>query len=368
MNNTIKSIDVYLVGINAKQKLADSTRTVETIGLTVVDICTIEGIHGFGLTYYEVGGEATREFILKSIAPRLIGRDPLEHEAIYSDIMPYIRGVGRKGLAFCSFSAVDTALWDIKGKILGLPLYRLLGGRENALPIYASGGWTSYSDRELVEEALAMVKAGYDKIKLKVGVDNGRNPNRDLKRIKEVREAVGPDIGIMIDANNVWTSAVASCFANRVKEYDILFFEEPVFADDIPGLAEFKRRTDIPLATGEHEYTKYGMRDLVLANAVDIVQMDVARCGGYTEMNKIIAITQAWNLLFAPHGMEYMHMHLLSAANNNGLFLERLLIFEDVFNLVLLDPPLPENGILHITDKPGLGLELNMTQIKKHCA
>ena len=145
-----------------------------------------------------------------------------------------------------------------------------------------------------------------------------------------------------------------------------MFLEEPVFADDIPGLAQFKRGTDIPLATGEHEYTKYGVRDLILAQAADYVQCDVTRCGGYTEMLKIIGMTQAWNLAFAPHGMEYMHMHLMSAAPN-AIFLERLFMFEDVSAMVFKEAPQPVNGYLELPDRPGLGLVWDMDHIKEIC-
>ncbi|MGB4148376.1 MAG: mandelate racemase/muconate lactonizing enzyme family protein, partial [Tepidanaerobacteraceae bacterium] len=319
---------------------------------------------GVGITYHEVGGEAIAEFINKAVAPKLIGRNPMETEVLWNEIFHYMRGVGRKGLAFCAYSAVDIALWDLKGKIFEMPLYQLLGGTKRDIPIYASGGWTSYSLDELVEEAENMVKAGYNKIKVKVGVEGGTNPDEDVRRIQAVREAVGPDIGIAIDANNVWPASIAVQFANRIRDLNIIFFEEPVLADDIPGLAQFKRGTDIPLATGEHEYTKYGVRDLILGDAVDIVQCDITRCGGYTEMLKICAITQAWNLPLAPHGMELMHMHLLSAIPN-GMFLEKLFMFEEVNQLVFKNPPTPKNGYLEIPDLPGLGLELNTDELSK---
>ena len=144
---------------------------------------------------------------------------------------------------------------------MDLPLYRLLGGNKKKVPVYASGGWTSYDDDALVAEALEMVRRGYKMIKLKVGVEGGRNIRRDAQRCRKVREAIGPDIGFMVDANNAFHSGDAVRLANEIREYDILFFEEPVFADDIPGLRRFRQGTDIPLGTGEHEYTRYGARD-----------------------------------------------------------------------------------------------------------
>lgn len=354
----ITDIRVTLCDTRVKGSFADSTRQVETIGFVVVEVDTDAGVTGIGITYHEVGGEAIREFIRYAIKPKFVGRSPFETEALYEETFHYMRGVGRKGLAFCAYSAVDIALWDIKGKLLNMPLYRLLGGRNPVVPIYASGGWTSYSIEELVEEAKMMVARGYTKIKLKVGVEGGQNPMEDVRRVAAVREAIGPDVGFMLDANNVWRAATAIQFANNIREYNIEFFEEPVFADDIPGLAEFKRGTDIPLATGEHEYTRYGIRDLLLNNAADVIQCDSTRIGGYTETLRAIAMAQAWNKAYAPHGMEHIHMHLVAAAPN-GIILERLFMFEDLVEHVYLDAPQPVNGCLTIPEKPGLGLELN---------
>jgi L-alanine-DL-glutamate epimerase-like enolase superfamily enzyme len=355
----IAKVGVHLVSSPVPAGFADATRTVETIGFTVVRITTDQGLEGFGLTYHEVGGEATRSLILHNIAPRIIGRDPLDTEVLWEELFHYLRGVGRKGLTYCALSAVDLALWDLKGKIIGLPLYRLLGGGKTRLPVYASGGWTSYDDDQLVDEMVGMVGEGYSHIKFKVGVDNARNLNRDLARVRKVREAVGPDIRLLIDANNCWDAGTAIKFADRAKEFDIYLFEEPVLADDIPGLARVRRGTSIPLATGEHEYTKYGARDLILGEAADIIQLDGARAGGMTEMLKIGALTQAWNLKFAPHAMEHMHMHIVSVMPN-ALFLERLRIFEDVSNKIVRNAPLPKDGFIEIPTGPGHGLELDM--------
>lgn len=360
----ITDVKVTLCDTRVKGNFADSTRQVETIGFAVVEVETNVGITGIGVTYHEVGGEAIREFIRYAIRPKFIGRSPFETEVLYEENFHYMRGVGRKGLAFCAYSAVDIALWDIKGKVLNMPLYRLLGGNNPVVPIYASGGWTSYSTEELVAEAKMMVARGYTKIKLKVGVDGGRNPMEDVRRVAAVREAIGPDIGFALDANNVWRAATAIQFANNIRQYNIEFFEEPVFADDMPGLAEFKRGTDIPLATGEHEYTRYGIRDLLLNNAADVIQCDATRIGGYTETLRAMAMSQAWNKAFAPHGMEHIHMHLVAAAPN-GIMLERLFMFEDLVNNVYVDAPQPVNGFLTIPEKPGLGLELNQDYLSE---
>lgn len=363
-NQKIAKVECFLVSQPVREGLADATRKVENIGYTIVQLTTDQGVTGFGVTYNEVGGEATKVLIDANIAPRILGRSPFETEVIWQDLFQYLRGVGRKGLTFCAISAVDIALWDLKGKLTGLPLFRLLGGNKTRIPVYASGGWTSYEDEQLVEEMKSFVSQGYRMIKFKVGVEGGGNLRRDVRRVAMVREAVGDGIGIMLDANNCWDCATGVRFANMVKDYDILFLEEPTFADDMPGLRRYKRGTDLPLATGEHEYTKYGCRDILLNEAADIVQMDFTRAGGFTEAVKVAALTQAWNLKFAPHAMENIHIHLISAMPN-ALFLERLLLFEELTSNTYKDCPMPKEGYMELTEEPGLGLKLNWDFIKE---
>lgn len=365
-NHKIAKVDVHLVSTQVADGFADATRKVETLGYTIVRVTTDQGLEGFGVTYHEVGGEATKVMIDKNIAPKLIGRDPFETEVFWQEMFGYLRGVGRKGLMFCALSAIDIALWDLKGKILDIPLYKLFGGNKTVIPVYGSGGWTSYSDEQLVEEMVSLVRDDhYKMIKFKVGVENGGNLKRDVLRVQKVRDAVGPDIGIMLDANNCWDGATGARFANMVKECDIMFLEEPVFADDLPGLKKYKMSTDLPLASGEHEYTRYGARELIVQTGLDILQLDGTRAGGFTEMLKIAALSQAWNIKFAPHAMENIHIHLVSACPN-ALFLERLKLFEGITSMVYKDAPLPVDGYMTIPYKPGLGLTLDMDFIRDH--
>lgn len=362
MSDLIEKVLVHLVTAPVPGGLTDATRQVSSIGFTIVRVFTRDGVEGIGITYNEVGGEATKTLIDTTITPRLIGRDPFDTEVLWQESFHYLRGIGRKGLTFAALSAIDIALWDIKGKTLGLPLHRLFGGGRTQVPVYASGGWTSYTDDQLVAEAESMVARGFRLVKVKVGVEGGTNPGRDVVRVGKLRAALGDHIQLLLDANNCWDAATAVRFANRVAQYNPLLIEEPVFADDIPGLARFTQGTDIPLGTGEHEYTRYGVRDLLLANAADIIQTDGTRAGGYTEMLKIAALTQAWNVGFAPHAMENIHLPLV-ATTPNGRFLERLLLFEDITARVFPNAPLPINGHMHVTDLPGHGLELDLDYI-----
>jgi L-alanine-DL-glutamate epimerase-like enolase superfamily enzyme len=363
IKHKVKKVDVHLVSTQAPSGLADATRKVETVGMTVVRVTTDQGLEGCAVTYHEIGGPAIKALILKDMLPRLIDRDPFDTDVLWREFFGLCRGVGRKGLMFCALSAIDIALWDLKGKILGMPIHRLLGGGRSRVPVYASGGWSSYDDDQLVDEMRDMVRQGYRMVKFKVGVEGGLNPSRDVVRVRKVREALGPEIGLMLDANNAWDAATAIQFANRVREYHPMLLEEPVFADDIPGLARFRQGTDIPLATGEHEYTKWGVRDLVLANAADIIQVDGARAGGYTEMMKCAAIAEAWNLRFAPHAMEHLHLPLASAISVVP-FLERLRLFEGITHSVYLNAQVPTDGYLDVMEAPGHGLQLNMDFIR----
>lgn len=360
----VDKIETFYIPVKPDQDVSDSTWKLETMGYVVVRITTEDGITGFGYTY-DVAGEAVRELITKTMSRVVVGRNPFETEAIWTDVMNLMRGVGRKGLVLCALSIIDIALWDIKGKAMDMPLYRLLGGNRTSVPVYASGGWTSYSEHELLEEVDRFKDLGYTKIKMKVGVDFGQSPKTDIRRIRAVRNHLGDDIDLMIDANNAWDASTAIKVAYALSDCNLFFFEEPVIADDIPGLATVKSKITIPVATGEQEYTKYGARDLILGGAVDILQMDVTKCGGITEWLKIAAIAQAWNIPFAPHAMHYAHMHLVAAAPN-GLMLENLFMHQKVNDLLLVDPPVPKNGYLKIPDKPGCGIDINEEHLRTY--
>ncbi|MDR2975938.1 MAG: mandelate racemase/muconate lactonizing enzyme family protein [Streptococcaceae bacterium] len=361
----IIEVKVRRVSHTVTNNLQDATRKIDRLGFVIVEIKTESGHTGIGYTSNGAGGKAVKSVIADYIAPKIIGKDPFESSVIWNEIVSYLRGVGRKGLVFCALSAVDIALWDLKGKLLNLPLYQLFGGKKMPVPIYGSGGWTSYSDEKLVDEMLSMVNQGYRMIKFKVGVDNGSNLRRDLKRVRLVRKAVGDEIKIMLDANNCWDAATGARFANMVKDEDILFLEEPVPADDIPGLIKFKQSTDLPLATGEHEYTKYGARALLADNCVDIIQCDAVRTGGFTELVKICAMAEAWNIRIAPHGRENLHLHL-AGVFPNFMALENLIMYEEITAKVFLNSPVQHNGYLEANDLPGIGLILNQKFIQEN--
>jgi L-alanine-DL-glutamate epimerase-like enolase superfamily enzyme len=330
-------------------------------GALFAHIRTDEGLEGLG-----VGIAPARGVIQDALAPLLVGQDPLMHEKLWEDMFWRVRGFGRKGIAFQAISTLDIALWDLKGKIFNTPLYRLLGPYTDTVPIYGSGGWTSYSEDELVREQVGYVERGIPRVKMKVAKDFGRSEAEDLRRLAAVRKAVGDDVEIFVDANNGFYAKQAIGFARRMQEYNVGWFEEPVLADDIAGLAAIARAIDIPVATGEHEYTKYGFKDLIGAGGADIVQPDVGRVGGITEWMKVAHLAHAFNLPVAPHAVALVHLHLACATPNLKV-VEYLGTNEETDRLFFEDVPEPKNGMLSpFPDRPGLGLRLSRQAVEKY--
>jgi L-alanine-DL-glutamate epimerase-like enolase superfamily enzyme len=249
---------------------------------------------------------------------------------------------------------------------LGVPLYRLLGQAHDKVPVYGSGGWTNYSQDELVREQLDFAERGFARTKVKVGKDFGQAEKEDIARLTAVRKALGDDHTIYIDANNGYYAKQAIRLAEPFKDLGVGWFEEPVLADDIPGLAAIARAISLPVATGEHEYTKYGFRDLITAGAVDIVQADIGRVGGVTEWLKIAHIAAAFNLPMAPHAYALLHLHP-AMATPNLMVVEMLDIEWQPMRKWLIDPPEPKNGYWKPDpDRPGNGIELNPRAVKKY--
>jgi L-alanine-DL-glutamate epimerase-like enolase superfamily enzyme len=330
-------------------------------GAVFVHIKTDEGFEGLG-----VGQSGTRELIEKSLKPLLIGQDPLSHEKLWDDMFWRVRGFGRKGLAFCAISAVDIGLWDLKGKIFNAPLYKLIGPYTDTVPIYGSGGWTNFSEDELVREQVSYVERGIPRVKMKVAKDFGKSENEDVRRLAAVRKAVGDDVEIFIDANNGYYAKQAIAMARRFAEYNVGWFEEPVLADDIDGLAEIARAIDIPVATGEHEYTKYGFKDLISRGGADIVQPDIGRVGGVTEWLKVAHLAHAFNLPVAPHAVQLVHLHVACCTPNLKV-VEYLGVSDEADRVWYTEFPEQKDGMWSpYPDRPGLGLELNPEAVRQY--
>ena len=328
-----------------------------------VHIETDEGYDGLGIGQASPG---VREVVENGLKDLLIGQDPFDIEKLWNDMFWRVRGYGRKGLAFCALSAVDIGLWDLKAKALSLPLYKLLGAYTDSVPIYGSGGWTNFTEQELIEEMTGHVEQGISRVKMKVAKDFGKSEREDLQRLSAVRRAVGDDVAIYIDANNGYYPKQAIYMAKEFEQYQVGWFEEPVLADDIEGLTQICDAINIPVATGEHEYTKYGFRDLIGRNAVDIVQPDVSRVGGVTEWMKVAHIAHAFNLPVAPHAVQLVHLHLACATPNLKV-VEYMNVSLQGDRVWYKEFPQQQDGMWSpFRDRPGLGLELNPEAVVRY--
>jgi L-alanine-DL-glutamate epimerase-like enolase superfamily enzyme len=267
-----------------------------------------------------------------------------------------IRNAGRPGVGAMAASAVDVALWDLKAKLLGLCLAHLLPRFHDVAPVYGSGGFTTYSEGELREQLGGWAEQGMGRVKIKVGSD----PEADPERVRIAREAVGPDVELMVDGNGAWSPAGALVIAERFAEFDVRWFEEPVSSDDLDGLRRVRDHAPagMAVAAGEYVTDAYGFRRLLEAQAVDVLQGDATRCGGITGLLRADALCQAYGLPFSAHCSPAVHAPVC-AAMQSAVHLEW---FHDHVRIerLLFDGTLePQRGALRPDGgTPGLGIEL----------
>ena len=273
--------------------------------------------------------------------------------------------VGRRGITTRVISGIDIALWDIRGKVANRPVYKMLGGFADKVPVYIAGGYYEEGKglEDLAAEMEAAVSMGARAVKMKVG---GAPVNEDVERVRVAREAVGPEVKLMVDANCAYRYYEAIALARKIEPYDIFWFEEPVNPDDYKGHKAVSQATTIPIATGENEYTRYGFRDLIEGRCAAIIQPDALIMGGVTEFMKVAAMAQAHDLPIAPHGTQDVHIHLVSAIPN-GLILEYYAGATDpMWDKMFKETLRVEDGFVRPPDRPGLGIELNDEALEPH--
>ncbi len=316
---------------------------------------------------YGIGGPISEDqlyFVGKQLAPLLIGHDPLAIERLW-DRMYRAMVHGRKGVVMQAISALDCALWDLKGKHFNAPVYQLLGGpTRTEIPAYAS--MLGYSlDPELVQERVQMaVQAGYRATKwfFRDGPTDGiAGIQRNLRLVRTLRDAVGPDVDIMLDAWMSWDVPYAIGMAARLEEYMPRWLEEPVLPDKIEQYAEIRRNVRIPISGGEHEYTRWGAKALLDAGACDVYQQDIYWAGGISETMKIIALASAYDMPVIPHGHSTpASAHVIAAwPATTCPLLEYLLKWNTIHQHFLKTPLQPINGVVTLPTTPGLGMELD---------
>jgi len=316
---------------------------------------TDAGVTGYGLTR---GGQrfGMKEFINREVAPFLRGKNPLETERVWNDLLKQFNARVQTGMWSSAVSTIDIALWDIKGKHYNEPVWRLLGGAQNPVQAYITFGLKQYKKEQLVEVAKQLVAQGEKRLKMVVAVDP-ENPKVDALRVEAVRDAVGDDVELMIDANYLFSFNRALELCKLVEPLGITWFEEPVYQNDALLLADLRRHTSIPIAAGQNEGHRFRHRELIANHAVDIAQPNVCSVGGYTEAVKVAALASAFNLPIANGGGWPHHNMHLQAAMANGWRVEFHFEMWGIGDKVYKEPPAPVNGWVTLAETPGLGLD-----------
>jgi D-galactarolactone cycloisomerase len=376
----VTGIDTHvLVGTLAGKAFGWSQRVTGTRQAAICVVSTDAGIQGLGEAFY-FGGPASvvATLIRDGLGPLLVGCDPLETSVIWDRLYNWTRDQGQKGLTVSALSAVDIALWDIKGQALGVPVSTLLGGayrkraRAYATGLYEPQGVPSVA-AALVEEALGYRDAGFCGMKLKVGYD----VRTDLSYVRAIREAIGSDLLLMVDANHAYNASEAIRLARAMAPYDIYWFEEPVPPEDLDGYLEVKRHAPMLIAGGECEYTRYGFRELINRRCVDILQPDLCAMGGFSEMLKVIAMASAANLPVIPHvwGTNVGLAAALQLFAALPHFPERRFPAEPLFEYDRSPHPFRDGvtheqlvmreGYLPIPERAGLGITLDLDFVRR---
>jgi L-alanine-DL-glutamate epimerase-like enolase superfamily enzyme len=318
---------------------------------------------GIGWTY---GAAAVCPVIGDQLTPVVAGRSALDVPAATEAMARAVRNIGRAGVAALALSAVDIALWDLKARLLGLPLTGLLGRVHQAVPVYGSGGFTSYDERQLTEQLSGWVKRdGIGRVKIKIGEDWGGNERRDLDRVARARDVIGPQAELFVDANGGYRTGQAVRVAAMLAEYGVTWFEEPVSSQDLAGLAVVRAQVIPEVAAGEYSWSLADSARLIAAGAVDCLQLDVTRCGGITGFLAGAALAAAASLDVSAHCAPNLHAHVGAAVPN----LRHIEYFHDHQRIerMFFDGALdPDGGMLRpVPGRPGLGMEFRAADAER---
>lgn len=327
----------------------------------VVRIQTDEGIEGMGYTILVNGDGAStvRAYLEDNLIPRLIGEDPLQIGKLWQKMYDSDRGIRKKGIPVYAISALDIGLWDVLGKAVERPLWQLWGAVTDRVPAYGGGGFITYTVDDLVKEAEATLALGCRHYKMKIGLPNVME---NVERVRALRKELGNDVKLLVDVNQRWDVHTNVKAAKLIEEYDIFWYEEPVYADNISQCAEVARRINIPVATGENEYTRYGFRDLIEQKAATILNPDITRCGGFSELLKISHLAAAYDVKIAPHLAPELSIHVM-AAIPNALLLEWSITRQT--DLWREDPQVVDGSVC-VPNRPGHGMEFSEAALRKY--
>ncbi len=333
-------------------------RNVCCLLLTLETDTGLQG-EGYGFAFNMDRLRSTIRFI-ESLRTHVVGRDPHDVEAIWSDLFRAFNFHGQAGVAILAVNPIDIACWDIVGKAAGRPLFKLFGAHRDRVPVYASGGlWLSSNPQELADEARQFLAQGFKAMKLRLGSPRWQE---DVLRVEAVRDAIGPDVALMVDANQGLDPTRAIRLGRALERFDLVWFEEPLPTWDDDGNAELARALDVPIASGETEYTRYGIRRMAERKAADILMPDLQRMGGYTEMRKAVHYLAANDLRVAPHIFTEHSLHIVASAPN-AIYAEHMPWFAPLFCEQM---ELDSAGMVSLPDRPGIGFTFNWDEIEGH--
>ncbi|MHC4556631.1 MAG: mandelate racemase/muconate lactonizing enzyme family protein [Planctomycetota bacterium] len=371
----ISTIEHYIVSHKLKEEFYFSQWQYDTRTVCLVKITCDDRTFGWGEGY---GPAHVIKAGIEFFRSLLIGHNPLETESLWQ--MMYVRSLdyARRGILLSALSAIDVALWDLKGKILGQPVSVLLGGpRRKSVRTYASGMYFTETEslpEKLAQEALDYKEQGFDAMKMKVGL----NIEKDIENVKAVRQAIGPDVDLMIDANHAYSLSEATKLAQALEPYQISWFEEPVSPEYYSSYSQLRKTTSIPIAGGECEYLRFGFLHLFQQQCVDIAQPDICAAGGLTEVKRIADIAYTFGVDLVPHtwGTRIAVAAALHLIANLDMVGERLNTAEALMELDRTENPLrdelmqptftPENGRLQVPNEPGLGVNVDEDALGKY--
>ncbi|MFJ7213950.1 mandelate racemase/muconate lactonizing enzyme family protein [Amycolatopsis sp. NPDC098790] len=340
--------EAFLVDVEVERTRTDAVQAFTSQETVFVELTTADGNTGLGYSYtIGTGGSSVVALLRDHLLPRLAGRDSRLVEGLWRDLFASTRATTVGAITSLALAAVDTALWDLKCRRAGEPLWRVAGGFRPRVPLYdTEGGWLHLSTEELVAGAKAAAAAGWGGAKVKIGKPD------DLERLTAVRAAVGPRFDVMVDANQSMTAAEAVRRAAAFAPLDLCWLEEPLPADDVSGHARLAAATAIPVAVGESLYSVAQFRDYLHRGAAAIVQPDVARVGGITPWLKVAHLAEAFNVDVCPHFLMELHVSL-AAAVPNGRYVEHIPQLRAITRTELT----VENGHAVPPGTPGLGID-----------
>lgn len=359
----ITGYEIILLGLPVDEPLAggpsDTSRNRPTVLLL---LRTDEGVEGIGFTFLGAGLSRALKVAVEDMAEMCLGHDPLDPEPLFARIGALAGGSGPAGIFTLALAAIDIALWDIRGKVAGQPLWRLLGGSDDPVPTYASGALMREFDDQVVATACRrLVEAGHRRVKMQLALPGAYDREREIQRIRQIRAALGDDMELMCDVNQRWTVQQAVEMGQAIAEFGLCWLEDPVAHDDLQGQATVAREQPVPIATGEYIYGPSGFAQLLDAAPPHFVMIDPFRAGGITPWLRIAGLAHARGKPVVSHLAPEVQVHLI-AAIPNGYTVEYMPWSVAMFKEV----PWPRQGYLQLGEAPGLGLEVDAMAIKRY--